>query len=365
MLRTNLAIAAVLLCGMEGAHAADVKLAIVGPITGQNAAFFAQMKQGAEGAAAALNKAGGINGQHVVLDLEDDACDPKQAVAVANKIASANTPGVIGHFCSSSSIPASEVYSESSIPMISPGSTNPTLTDRGLPDVFRTCGRDDEQSAIAAAAILKLKPGAKVAVVDDRSTYGKGLADGVRTYLTGHGTKPTVDDSVTAGQKDYSTLISRLKAAGVTVVFYGGYFPEAGLIVRQAKEQGLNATFMGGDGIATTEFAGVAGPAANGVLMTFYPDPRDNPAAAPIVKAFRDKHYEPEGFTLYTYAAIQAYAQAAGRAKSTDGTKVSAELHKGKYDTVLGTVSFNAKGDPSGEPFIIYTWKDGKYAPLK
>ena len=293
MLKTNLAIAAVLLCGTAAAHA-DVKLAVVGPITGQNAAFFEQMKHGAEGAATAINKAGGINGQKVVLDLEDDACDPKQAVAVANKLASANIPGVIGHFCSSSSIPASEVYSESSIPMITPGSTNPTFTDRGLTDVFRTCGRDDEQSAIAAAAILKLKPGAKIAVVDDRSTYGKGLADGVRTYLTGHGTKPTADDSVTAGQKDYSTLISRLKAAGVTMIFYGGYFPEAGLLVRQMKQQGLNATFMSGDGIATTEFGSVAGPASDGVLMTFYPDPRNNPKAAPIVKAFRDFYYDTE-----------------------------------------------------------------------
>ena len=364
MLKTNLAIAAVLLCGTAAAHA-DVKLAVVGPITGQNAAFFEQMKHGAEGAAAAINKAGGINGQKVVLDLEDDACDPKQAVAVANKLASANIPGVIGHFCSSSSIPASEVYSESSIPMISPGSTNPVLTDRSLADVFRTCGRDDEQSAIAAAGIMKLKPGAKVAVVDDRSTYGKGLADGVRSYLTAHGAKPAVDDTVTAGQKDYSTLISRLKAAGVAVIFYGGYFPEAGLLVRQMKQQGLDATLMSGDGIATTEFAGVAGPASDGVLMTFYPDPRNNPKAAPIVKAFRDAHYEPEGYTLYTYAAVQAYVDAANRAKTIDGTKVSAELHKGKYDTVIGDFAFNAKGDPSAEPFVIYKWEGGKYTPLK
>ena len=364
MLKTNLAIAAMLVCGIEGAHA-DVKIAVVGPITGQNAAFFTQMKQGAEGAAAAINKAGGINGQKIVLDLEDDACDPKQAVAVANKLASASIPGVIGHFCSSSSIPASEVYSESAIPMISPGSTNPTLTDRGLKDVFRTCGRDDEQSAIAAAGILKMKPGAKIAVVDDRSTYGKGLADGVRTSLAAKGVKPAVDDTVTAGQKDYSTLISRLKAAGVSVIFYGGYFPEAGLMVRQMKEQGLNATFMSGDGIATTEFAGVAGPASDGVLMTFYPDPRNNPKAAPIVKAFRDAHYEPEGYTLYTYAALQAYVDAANRAKSTDGTKVSAELHKGKYSTVIGDFAFNAKGDPSAEPFVIYEWHGGKYNPVK
>jgi branched-chain amino acid transport system substrate-binding protein len=149
------------------------------------------------------------------------------------------------------------------------------------------------------------------------------------------------------------------------MIFYGGYFAEAGLFVRQAHEQGLAAHFMGGDGIASSEFASIAGPASNGVYMTFYPDPRNNPGAAAIVKSFRDNHYEPEGYTLYTYAALTAYADAVKRAGSTDGAKVSAELHKGTYDTVLGKISFDKKGDPNAEPFTVYAWKDGKYTPLK
>lgn len=364
MLKTLYASTAVLAM-LSGVAKADVDLALVGPMTGQYSSFFDQMKHGAQAAVAAINASGGIKGQKIVLELEDDACDPKQAVAAANKVTSANAGGIIGHFCSSSSIPASEVYAEAGIPMISPGSTNPKLTDRGMKSVFRTCGRDDQQAAIAATAIVTKKLGSKIAIVDDKSTYGKGLADGVRSALNAKGVKQVLDDTVTQGDKDFSTIISRLKAANVDFVFYGGYFAEAGLLLRQAREQGLKATFMGGDGVAATEFGSIAGPASDGFLMTFYPDPRNNPGAAAIVKSFRDAKYEPEGYTLYTYAAVTAYADAAKRAGSTEGGKVTDELHKGSYDTVLGKMAFDAKGDPNMEPFVVYVWKDGKYTPLK
>ena len=353
------------LTALTGVAHADVDLGLVGPQTGQNAAFFDQMKHGAEGAVAAINKAGGVNGQKLKLDMQDDACDPKQAVAAANKVVSNGDVGVIGHFCSSSSIPASDVYADTGIPQISPGSTNPTLTDRGLKDVFRTCGRDDQQAAVAVNAIISHKLGKKIAVVDDKTTYGKGLADGVRKLLIAKGMKPVIDDSVTQGEKDFSALISRLKAANVDLIYYGGYYSEAGLLVRQAHEQGLKAPLMGGDGIGEATFATIAGPASDGSYMTFPNDPRDDPKAAAIVKTFRDAKYEPEGYTLYTYAAVQAYAEAAKMAKSTDGAKVSAELHKGTFDTVIGKIKFDAKGDPSSKGFVVYVWKAGKYTPLK
>ena len=363
---TRIHIAALaLLASAASVARADVKVAIVGPITGQNATFFEQMKHGAENAAAAINKAGGIGGQQIVLDLEDDACDPKQAVAAANKVVSNGDAAVIGHFCSSSSIPASDVYADADLPMLSPASTNPALTDRGLPDVFRTCGRDDKQSAIAAKAILKIDPKAKVAVIDDRTTYGKGLADGVRSALAAEGDSSVVSDSVTQGTKDFSTLISKLKASNITFVFYGGYYPEAGLFVRQAKEQGFGAKVMSGDGIAAADFANVAGPASDGVMMTFSPDERANPQAVAVVKTFRDEHYEPEGYTLYAYAAMQAYAQAANAAKSIEGAKVDAALHKDEFKTVIGDIRFDKKGDPNAEPYIVYIWKGGKYEPMK
>lgn len=359
------ALSAAILALVAGTAQADIILGVAGPVTGQYASFYEQMKRGADAAAKAINDAGGINGEKVVLQAEDDACDPKQAVAVANKLAAQNVAAVIGHLCTSSSIPASEVYAEAAIPIISAASTGPLFTDRGLPNVFRTCGRDDQQATIAAEAIVARKLGTKIAIIHDKSTYGQGLAEGVRTNLNAKGVTEVVFDTVTQGDKDFSTLISKLKQANVDLVFFGGYFAEGGLFVRQAREQGLKATFMGGDGIASTEFASIAGPAADGFLMTFYPDPRENPGADAIVKAFRASGYEPEGYTLYTYAAVQVYAQAAKLAGSLDGTAVSEALHKGKFESVLGPISFDKKGDPSTEPFILYAWKDGKYAPLK
>lgn len=348
-----------------GTAQADIVLGVVGPITGQYASFYEQMKRGAEAAVKDINGAGGINGEKIVLQPEDDACDPKQAVAVANKLSAQEVAGVIGHLCSSSSIPASEVYAETGIPMISAASTGPLLTDRGLTNVFRTCGRDDQQVIVAGNAIIDRKLGTKIGIVNDKSTIGVGLAEGLKKFLNDKGVTEAVYDTVTQGDKDFSTIISKLKQANVDLVYYAGYFAEAGLMVRQAREQGLTATFMGADGIASTEFAGIAGPAADGFLMTFYPDPRDNPTAAPIVKAFRDSAYEPEGYTLYTYAAVQAYAQAAKAAGNAEGPKVSEALHSGTFETVLGKIAFDAKGDPNTEPFILYTWKDGKYTPTK
>jgi len=346
------------------AHAADVVLGVVGPVTGQYASFFDQITNGAKAAAEAINAAGGINGDKLVLQIEDDACDPRQAVAVANKLVAQRIDGVIGHFCSSSSIPASDVYAEAGVPMISPASVIPSLTERGLPNIFRTAGRNDQQAAIAADAIVKRKLGTKIAIIHDKASYGKDLADGVRAAVKKAGLTEVVYDSLTQGEKDFSTLISKLKAANADLVFFGGYFAEAGLLVRQAREQGLKAVFMSGDGLATADFASITGPAADGVLFTFHPDPRDDPKVADIVKKFRDSGFEPEGYTLYTYAAVQTYGQAANAAKTTNVVKVSEALHAGTFDTVLGSLTYDAKGDPSTEPFIVYEWKNGEYAPL-
>lgn len=362
--RRVIATSVALLISTASLAQADIVLGVVGPVTGQYASFQEQITQGAKAAVAAINAAGGVNGEQITLQIEDDACDPKQAVAVANKLAAEELAAIIGHFCSSSSIPASEVYAEAGIPMISPASTNPILTDRGLPTVFRTSGRDDQQATVAAEAIVKRKLGVRIAIVHDKSTYGKGLADGVKDGLNKAGITEVAYDTLTQGDKDFSTLISKLKAVDADLVYFGGYFAEGGLLVRQAHEQGLQATFMGGDGIASTEFASIAGPAADGFLMTFYPDPRNDPEVAGIVKTFRDSGYEPEGYTLYTYAALQAYSQAVAAAKSTAGLKVSEALHAGTFETVLGRMKFDAKGDPSTEPFIVYSWKDGKYVPL-
>ena len=318
---------------------ADVTIATVGPITGSLAALGEQYKRGAELAVADINAAGGINGEKLVLEIGDDACDPKQAVAVANQMASKGVKFVAGHLCSGSSIPASKVYEEEGILMISPASTNPTLTDEGGWNVHRVCGRDDAQGTVAAAFIAKNFAGKKVAVIDDKSAYGKGLADVTRAELKAAGFEVTLSESFTAGEKDYTALVSKMKDAGVEAIYIGGYHPEEGVIARQMAEQGLKAQIISGDSMNNIEFWTIAGTAGEGLLFTFAPEPRNNPAAKAVVEKFKAAGYDPEGYTLYTYAAIQEYAAAATATKGFDNKAIAEWLRAGnKVETVLGPI---------------------------
>lgn len=344
---------------------AQIHIATVGPMTGEYAAFGQQMKAGADQAVADINKAGGINGQKLVLDVGDDACDPKQAVSVANQLAAKGVKLVAGHYCSGSSIPASKVYSEEGVLQISPASTNPKYTDEGSWNTFRVCGRDDEQGKVAGDFLAKHFKGEKVAILNDNSAYGKGLADETQKAFTAAGGKVTLATAYTPGEKDYSSLVSRLKQAGVTVIYVGGYHTESGLIIRQAKEQGMKATLVGGDALVTNEFWQIAGDAGNGTMMTFPADPRLRKTAADVVAEFKAKNIDPEGYVLYTYAAIQVWADAAKKAKTTDPKKVAAALKaSGNWPSVLGNISFDKKGDVTTSDYVLYVWKDGKYAQM-
>ena len=308
-----------------------------------------------------LNAKGGVNGQKIQLILGDDQCDPKQAVAVANRAVQEKVAVVIGHFCSGSSIPASDVYKEENIIEITPASTNPTFTDRGYKNLFRVCGRDDQQGIVAGDYILAHFKGKKVAILHDKSAYGKGLADETKKRMNAKGMKEAMYEAITPGEKDYSALVSRMKAAGINLIYLGGYHPEAGLIARQAKEQGLKAVLMGGDALVDKQFWAIAGPAGEGTLMTFSPDPRKNAEAKPLVAKFKAQGYDPEGYTLYTYAAVQAWAEAATQAKSFKTSAVEKALHTGKFNTVMKKISFDKKGDVTAPGYVVYVWKNGSY----
>lgn len=338
-----------------------ITIAVVGPMTGQQATFGAQMKAGVKQAVADVNAAGGVLGKQLTLEIGDDACDPKQAVAVANKMAGKNISLVVGHFCSGSSIPASKVYTEENIIMISPGSTNPKLTDEGAYNVFRTCGRDDQQGEVAGTYIAKHFPGKRVAIVHDKTAYGKGLADETKKYMGKAGLKDALYEAYTAGEKDYSALVSKLKSESIDVLFVGGYHTEAGLIMRQMRQQGMSTVLVSGDALTTAEYWGITGKNGEGTLMTFSPDPRKNPAAAKVVAAMRAKKIEPEGYNLYSYGAVQAWVAAVRSAKSTDPKKVAAALRGAPVETVLGKISFDKKGDVNAPGYVMYEWKNGKY----
>lgn len=344
---------------------ADIIVGVAGPVTGSEAAFGEQFTHGAQKAIEDINKKGGLLGQKLVFKSGDDACDPKQAVSVANDMVSAGAAVVIGHFCSGSSIPASDVYAEADIIQISPGSTNPDYTERGLANTFRVCGRDDAQGPIAAEYIESHFKGKNIAIVQDKSTYGQGLADQFKGKLNKLGVKEVLYDSITAGDQDFSALVSKLKQAKVDVLYFGGYKTEAGLIARQLREQGLKTIIVGGDALVTDEYWAITGPAGAGTLMTFGPDPRLNPANKKLVEEFRATKYEPEAYTLYTYAAIQAWADAVAKAGTTNAAKVEAILKKDKFETVLGELQFDAKGDNKAPGYVMYEWQDAKYGYVK
>jgi branched-chain amino acid transport system substrate-binding protein len=359
-----------LLLGAAGATAfgaaahADVTVAVAGPITGQYAVFGEQMKRGATMAAKDINAKGGLDGQKLQLQTGDDACDPKQAVAVANQLVNQGVIFVDGHFCSSSSIPASAVYNEEGVLQITPASTNPKLTEQGFKNVFRTCGRDDVQGTYAANYVIDHKLGDKVAIVQDQSQYGKGLADEFKKEFNKKGGKELMYEAVTQGDKDFSALITKMKSAGVKLIYYGGYHTEAGLLVRQARDQGLDATLMSGDALVDQQFWNITGPSGEGTLMTFAPDPRKLPTAAAVVKEFEAEGYNPEGYTLYTYAAMQIFADAATKAGSTKLDALEKVMHSTTFDTVLGPIQFDEKGDVTNPKYVMYRWHDGKYEEI-
>ncbi|MCC0012243.1 MAG: branched-chain amino acid ABC transporter substrate-binding protein [Rhodobiaceae bacterium] len=347
------------------AWADDIMVATAGPMTGQYASFGEQMKNGAELAVEEINAAGGVNGNMLKLAVGDDACDPKQAVAVANKFVGDGVVFVAGHFCSGSSIPASAVYAEEGIVQISPASTNPKLTDeRAGPGVYRVCGRDDQQGAVAGAYIADKFAGKKVAIIHDKTAYGKGLADETKKALNAAGMEEAMYEAYTAGEKDYTALVSKLKAEGIDVLYVGGYHTEAGLIVRQMREQGMDTQLISGDALVTDEYWGITGEAGEGTLMTFAPDPTKFAAAKEVVDKFKAKGINPEGYTLYTYAAMKIWADAANAAGSTDLEAVTAKLNGTKYETVLGPIAFDGKGDVTEASYVWYIWKDGKYAEM-
>ncbi|WP_460148146.1 ABC transporter substrate-binding protein [Pseudomonas sp. S2_A02] len=364
-----LALAVATALGVSAFAQADVKIGVAGPMTGANAAFGEQYMKGAQAAADAVNAAGGVNGEKIVLVKGDDACEPKQAVTVAKDLTNQKVAGVVGHFCSSSTIPASEIYDEAGIIAITPGSTNPAVTERGLSAMFRMCGRDDQQGIVAGDYIVDVLKGKKVVVLHDKDTYGQGLADATKAQLEKRGVKPVLYEGLTRGEKDFSTIVTKIRGAGADVVYFGGLHPEAGPLVRQLREQGLkDVKFMSDDGIVTDELVTTAGGPqfVDGVLMTFGADPRMLPESKTVVDEFRKKGTEPEGYTLYAYASVQTLAAAFNGSKSNSGEKAAEWLKKNPVKTVMGEKTWDAKGDLKVSDYVVYQWdKDGKYHQLE
>jgi branched-chain amino acid transport system substrate-binding protein len=241
-----------------------------------------------------------------------------------------------------------------------PSSTNPKVTERGLWNVFRTCGRDDQQGRLWADLGLGKLKDAKIAIVHDKTSYGQGLADAAKGYMNAGGKKEVLYGGVNTGEKDYSAIVAKIKASGAEYLMWGGGWTEGGLIVRQMRDEGVKAVMISGDGITGSEFAAIGGPGVEGTLMSFVPEPRNNPAAKEILVEFKASGYEPEGYTLYSYAAMQILKQAAENANSLDAKKMAEVIHSGMtFKTVIGDISYDQKGDRTDLDFVWYVWKKG------
>ncbi len=345
---------------------AEILVATVGPMKGQYAALGEELRRGAELAINDINAKGGVNGEQLVLDAEDDNCDPRQAVEVANQLVVKGVKLVAGHYCSGSSIVAAKIYEAAGIIMISPSSTNPKFTDEGGWNTNRVCGRDDAQGAFAGRIIAKAYAGKSVAIIDDGSVVGASLAKMFKTALNAGGVTETVHETYKPGQNDYNDLVQKILTANAEVVYVGGYAGEAGTIIRQLRELASNAIIVGGDALLADQYWSMAGTAGEGSLATFPSDPQKLEAAKSVVSEFQTANYNPEGYTLHAYAAVQAFAQAAVATKTLDGKVLSQWLRAGNpVNTVLGTLSLDAKGDVKDATYTWYKWSAGKYAEVQ
>ncbi len=350
------------------AWAQNVKIAVAGPMTGGAASYGEEMKKGAQMAVDDINAAGGINGKKIELVIGDDSCEPKQAVAVASRLIEKDkVAAVVGHFCSSSTMPASDVYAEADMLMITPASTNPKVTDRKLPSIMRVCGRDDQQGVVAANYIVDKLKAKRVAMVHDKDTYGQGIVDATKAQLGKRGVKEVLYEGLTRGEKDFNALVTKIKSTNPDLIYFGGLSAEAGTLLRQIREQGLTTTFMSADGAVDASFPTAAGGTniLKGVLITFGDDPRDNPTGKAVVQKFRAAGFEPAGYTMYTYIGVQAAAAALKGANSTSGTAQAKWLKANPVDTVLGKKSWDANGDLTVADYVVYEYKaDGTYAKV-
>ncbi|MCP5210975.1 MAG: branched-chain amino acid ABC transporter substrate-binding protein [Hahellaceae bacterium] len=360
---TSLAIAGT----VSFAHADTIKIALAGPVTGAVAQYGDMQMIGAQMAIEKINAAGGVNGDTLEGIIYDDACDPKQAVAVANKIVNDGVKFVVGHLCSSSTQPASDIYEDEGILMVTAASTSPDITTRGYKMVFRTIGLDSHQGPTAGNYIADTIKPKNLAIIHDKQQYGEGIASAVKKTVESKGINVVMYEGVTAGDKDFSSLIAKMKKENVDFIYYGGYHPELGLILRQSAEQGLAAKFMGPEGVGNKDISTIAGAASEGLMVTLPPSFDLNPENKSLVDSFKAKNQDPSGaFVMTAYSAVQVIADGIKLTKGTDTNAIQQALRSNSFSTPTGSLEFDEKGDLKSFDFVIYEWhSDGTKTALK
>jgi branched-chain amino acid transport system substrate-binding protein len=344
--------------------AKTLKIGSMSPLTGPYASDGTDIKNGVLTAIEVFEEAGGIPGyDKIQLFPQDTTCDPRQAVAAANKLLNLEVAGVVGAYCSSSTIPASDVLAEEDIIMITPASTNEKVTDRGLPYMFRMCGRDDDQ-APAAAKFMKESLGAKtIFIVDDKTTYSQGLADGVKKAATEMGMQVVNHEHVNQGDKDFSAVLTMAKRANADVFYMSlqGYSPAA-MMTLQAKRLGMDSQIVTQDAVFQPKYMDVAKDAAEGAYLTYGFTDKTTPEYKAFEKRYVPKYGAIAAYATYAYDAATALLKAIKAAGTTDSAAVKAELMKLDFQGVAKHVKFAANGD-SGSSYIAYKVAGGKFVP--
>ncbi len=358
----RVAFATLLTIGGSPAVEAEILMGVAGPLSGNVSYAGEILALATEVAAEHLNEAGGVGGEEVFIILEDDACKPEQAAAVGDKLINDQVSVIIGHVCSGATMAAMHGYQDAGILMISPTATNPKVTDEGGPLIFRTAGRDDEQGAVGAAYLAKNWADGKIALVDDSDPYGEGLAVEVERTLTELGLALALRDKVAAGQTDYTPLVEKLIEVEADVLYYAGRPREAAIIIQEMRSRGDDMQLIGPESMVSEDLWLIAGDAAEGMLFTNKPDPKSNPEVAHLVEIIEDAGIESSPAFFGAYAAIQAWSEAAEHAGTTEGAAVAAALREHEFETVIGKIGFDEKGDVTGiDSFVWYVWENGAY----
>ncbi len=340
-----------------------IRIGAAGPMTGAQSKMGLDLKNAVDLAVAEWNARGGVLGKKIELVVGDDQADPKQAVSVANKFINEKVAAVVGHWNSSCSIPASKYYSDANMVMISPATTNPRLTLQGFKTVFRVCGTDDQQGRVAAAFVRDRLHSRRVAVIDDMTAYGQGLAAYFTKALDGSATI-VYSGGIIQGDADYRSVLTTIKSKNPDLYFFGGIYPEAGRLVRQAKEIGLTAPMLTGDGVFDPTFLTIAGVDAEGTYITFGKEPTGLPSAKHFLATYTARYGPPGPYSIYAYDAANIILQAIAETGTTDGATMAAYIAKTTFSGAFGKISFDKNGDVTKAPYVIWKVQGGKFVEV-
>lgn len=341
-----------------------IKVGYGGVLTGPDGQLGAKTLNGSLVALEEWNAKGGVLGKQVEMIQRDDEGKPNQAVGVAHELCSSGIVAVIGHFNSGCTIPASTIYQQNNILEITPASTNPQVTERGIPTLFRLCGRDDQQGRVSAeyANKIGLK---KVAILHNKSAYGQGLAEEFKRRFTELGGTVTSFVGVPQEELNFRAEISRVKGEGVDGVFWGGMYAQGGPLFNQLREAAVELPFLSGEGCFEQEFVSTVGNHAQGAFLTFGPDYTSKPMAKPFLEQYRKKFGDEGPYSIYGYESMNILLGAIQESASTDPKKLAATIRSHPWETTMGTLQFDDKGDLTKANFIIWTVKDGKLVPAE